>query len=136
MSEPTCDTSVLVPAIASWHEHHELARRGLRDVVALPAHVLFETVSVLSRLPDPMRISASVVVRALEQLGLPNVELPAAHHLPALHRLAEHGVSGGALYDGLVATTSSHHGLVLLTLDRRAERTYAAVGATYALLQA
>lgn len=39
------------------------------------------------------------------------------------------GVSGGATYDGLVGATAAEAHLPLLTLDRRARRTYEAVGA-------
>lgn len=134
MTDSTCDTSVVVPALASWHEHHDLARRSMQGVVALPACVLVETVSVLSRLPHPMRISASMVAQALEQLDLPVLALPATDHLPTLRLLAASGVTSGALYDGLVAATSTHHGFGLLTLDRRAERVYVVSGTDYTLL--
>ena len=52
--------------------------------------------------------------------------------LPA--RLAAVGVVGGSCYDALVAVTAMGHGLVLHTLDRRAERTYRLLGAPYELL--
>ncbi|MGV1007695.1 MAG: PIN domain-containing protein [Dermatophilaceae bacterium] len=56
MSHPaaTCDTSVVVAAFLSWHEQHEQARQALlRDVTAVPAHVLAEAFNVLTRLPAP-----------------------------------------------------------------------------------
>lgn len=45
-----------------------------------------------------------------------------------LQRLADAGVLGGACYDGLVALEADAHGHVLLTLDRRALRTYQRLG--------
>ena len=56
------DTSCLVAAVCSWHEHHpatveELVRRAKRreeTVMAAPA--LIETYSVLTRLPPPYRL--------------------------------------------------------------------------------
>jgi predicted nucleic acid-binding protein len=46
----------------------------------------------------------------------------------ALERLEERGVFGGATYDGLIAITAAAEGATLLTLDRRALRTYSLVG--------
>lgn len=55
------DTSVVVAAFASWHEGHEAALRALRRGVRLPAQVLVESYSVLTRLPPPHRAAAAVV---------------------------------------------------------------------------
>lgn len=43
-------------------------------------------------------------------------------------------VRGGAVYDALVARTARHHGLRLLTRDRRARRVYDLVGVDYSLV--
>jgi predicted nucleic acid-binding protein len=48
--------------------------------------------------------------------------------------LLRRGVSGGAVYDGLIALTAAHYEAELLTLDRRAERTYRRCGVRYRLL--
>lgn len=47
--------------------------------------------------------------------------------------LATAGVSDGSVYDGLIAATAAHNGAILLTADRRAARTYAALGAKFEL---
>lgn len=130
----TCDTSVLVPALAAWHEHHDIARPVVAAATALPGHVLMETLSVLTRLPAPHRIDGSVVVEALRHLWLPVVTLSSAGHLDTIERLTTHGVRGGAVYDGLVAATAKEHGLVLSTLDTRARATYDVIGVRYAVL--
>lgn len=44
------------------------------------------------------------------------------------------GLSGGALYDGLVAAAARRHKLPLITCDRRAEPTYRLLAVTYELL--
>ncbi|CAM4035271.1 type II toxin-antitoxin system VapC family toxin [Janibacter anophelis] len=124
----TCDTSVLVPALASWHEHHEVAGAAMARCTALPGHVLLETLSVLTRLPAPHRLDGPVVLEALEQLDLPVITLSPDGHLEALRRLTARGLRGGTVYDGLVASTAKEHDHALLTRDRRARQTYEAVG--------
>ncbi len=52
----------------------------------------------------------------------------------ALNRLEELGIWGGATYDGLIAMTAAAEGATLVTLDRRARRTYALVGADVELV--
>ena len=49
----------------------------------------------------------------------------AAHGTPTLLS----GIAGGAAYDGLIAVTARHYGYTLLTADRRAAPTYAALRA-------
>lgn len=41
---------------------------------------------------------------------------------------------GGAIYDAQIAATAKHHGLVLLSRDRRAATTYDLVGVDYELI--
>jgi predicted nucleic acid-binding protein len=51
-------------------------------------------------------------------------------------RLAASGVAGGATYDALIAETARSNGVRLVTLDRRAIRTYEIVGVDFSLLEA
>ena len=130
MSRLACDTSVLVPALLASHESHARALRVLLDGrVGIPAHVLAETFSVLTRLPAPHRIGSTDAAAALAQLPGEILPLDPARVIPLIMRLARHGFKGGAIYDGLVADTALQHGRTLLTLDRRALPTYDAVGA-------
>jgi predicted nucleic acid-binding protein len=46
------------------------------------------------------------------------------------------GVSGGAAYDGLIALSGLERGLEVVTLNKRAERTYLALQVPYTLLAA
>lgn len=130
----TCDTSVLIPALAAWHPFHADVRELTARLTHLPAHVLLETYSVLTRLPAPHRVRASVAGHLLEGLPLTLVQLPADRHMDVVTSLAGQDIRGGAVYDGLVAATAAHHGLELLTRDRRASRTYEVVGVNYRLV--
>jgi len=124
-----CDTSVLVAALVSWHPRRDEARRVVQSrVTALPAHVLLETFSVLTRLPAPHRIAPDDASAAVGMLQLRPLTLPGSAHRELLPRLAAHGIRGGAVYDGLVAATAAHHGAILLSLDKRARSTYEALG--------
>lgn len=123
-----CDSSVLVPALSGGHPFHAAASPVLDRVSALPAHVLLETYGTLTRLPGEDRVPASVAASMLETLGIGVVTLPGALFLPLLGSLAARGLIGGAVHDGLVAATAKHHDLTLVTRDRRARRTYEAVG--------
>jgi predicted nucleic acid-binding protein len=129
------DTSVVVAAFASWHEGHSAAQLALRKQPRLPAHVALEVYSVLTRLPPPHRAAPGVVVSFLEdRFRSPVLLLPAEEHFDLLHTATHLGITGGALYDALVAATAKQAGATLLTRDRRAVRTYEALNATYELV--
>lgn len=125
------DTSVVVAAFAPWHESHVEAREAIGRRTALPAHCALEAYSVLTRLPDPFRappdVAAEFIRRRFGSRWLDPGER--ARDLP--ERLAELGIVGGACYDALVAETARENGAVLLTLDRRAGRTYHLMGVEY-----
>ncbi|HLS33304.1 MAG TPA: type II toxin-antitoxin system VapC family toxin, partial [Brevibacterium sp.] len=131
----TCDTSVLVPALMTWHEHHDTARRAVLDgVQLLPAHVLLESYSVLTRLPAPHRIAPEDAAEAIAGLPMTAVSLPGDVHARLVAELGRARLQGGATYDALVAATAHHHDLRLLTRDRRARATYDALGAAYTVV--
>ncbi len=46
-------------------------------------------------------------------------------------RLSVLGIVGGGVYDALVGQAAAAHAAILLTRDRRAERTYAVLGLNY-----
>lgn len=131
----TCDTSVLVAALTGWHPYHDIAKGALRvRVQSIPAHVLLECYSVLTRLPAPHRITASVAGQLLGALDLALVGLPSENQRALVQRLAATGRGGGAVYDALVAATALHHQVTLLSLDVRARSIYDVVGVKYELL--
>lgn len=130
------DTSVVVAAFAPWHESHRLAVKVLSRRPRLIAHVALETYSVLTRLPAPHRAPPDIVVGFLRQnFTHEPLALPPLEQLEMLGTLPARGVTGGAVYDALVAATAAHVGESLVTLDRRAVPTYRAVGGTVEVLE-
>jgi predicted nucleic acid-binding protein len=105
------DTNCLVAAVCSWHGHHEAARREIErrhaagQELILSAHSLAETFSVLTRLPEPHRLSPEDALALIEanwgetQL----VALTAADYRVALRRCRDASIGGGAVYDALIA---------------------------------
>lgn len=126
------DTSVVVAAFASWHEGHASAIATLARRPRLPAHVIVETYSVLTRLPPPHRSPPEIAEAFLRQgfPGLP-LTLPGAAQRELVGFAAQAGLSGGAIYDALVAATARRARATLLTRDRRAVPAYEAVGVRY-----
>jgi hypothetical protein len=97
----------------------------------LPAHAAFETYSVLSRLPPPVRATPQDVIRFLRSWFespyptlAPGALAELLHGLPALH------ISGGATYDALIAAVAAADRAPLATCDRRALVTYRRFGVT------
>lgn len=122
------DSSVTVAAYATWHESHDAARRTIARGVALPAHVVIETYSVLTRMPPPHRAPPNIVASWLAQFTTILDPLDGPAHLSLITRLANCDVSGGASYDALVAQTCLIHGVTLVSNDARANRTYKKLG--------
>lgn len=119
------DTSVAVAVCAADHEHHDLTVAALDGRrLGLSGHAAYETFSVLTRMPPPARRSPQVVTRLL------TVNFPASRYLSPrraeelLARFATGSVAGGSVYDALVGATAEEHELTLVTLDRRALKTY------------
>lgn len=129
------DTSVVVAGFASWHEGHGPAAAALARGPRVPSHVLVETYSVLTRLPPPHRAPSDLVTAFLAQRfrQVPLTLAPRAW-LRLLDQAAELGVTGGAVYDALVAATVRQAGATLLTRDQRATAVYEKMGVAYELV--
>ena len=114
MSLYLCDTTCLVAAVSSWHEHHartlaEIDRRTNRgDELVLAAHSLAETYSVLTRLPAPRRLRAADALATIEAnwRTAPVVHLNGEETWTAIREAARLGASGGRMYDALIARTA------------------------------
>lgn len=124
------DTSAAVPFLMASHDAHPVVRAHLADArPVLTSHSLAETYSVLTRLPGDARLAAPDAVRLIEG-AFPDPSLPldpaVAGRIASV--LAPRGVTGGAVYDALVGLAASQAGTVLVTRDRRAAATYAALG--------
>ena len=129
------DTSVVVAAFASWHEAHAEAAALLSQEPRLPAHVILETYSVLTRLPPPHRAAAEIVESFLAENFSAAPLRPTSRSQRGLVRLAvQSGLTGGAIYDLLIAMTARQARAKLLTRDRRAVGAYKAVGVDFEIL--
>ena len=111
MSRYLCDTSALVAAVSSWHEHHdrtcaEIERRehGKEEMV-IAAHSLTETFAVLTRLPAPHRLRVTDAIDLIESnwRDTPTVHLTGAEMWSALREAQRRTMSGGRMYDVLIA---------------------------------
>jgi len=122
------DTSCLVAAVCSWHEHHaatvaELSRRVKRRedmVVAAPA--LVEAYAVLTRLPPPYRLRPADALAVMEGswARAEVVAVSGAETWSLLRGLPGAGIAGGSAYDALVAACARKAKVdVLLTWNRR-----------------
>ena len=125
----------MIAALSAWHEHHEAATQALSSVSALPAHVLIEAYSVLTRLPSGLAVPAAAAASVLAgRFGEPPLRLDDAEQASVIERLARTGVLGGASYDGLVALEAQAHDRSLLTLDLRAQSTYQRLGVAFTVI--
>jgi predicted nucleic acid-binding protein len=124
------DTSVAIASILEDHDGYAVVTNALTDRVAgLAGHAWFETFSVLTRLPGAARRGPVEVTQALRENFPETRWLPEKDTARLADSLADLGIAGGSVYDALVAMTAIAHGLVLLSRDRRALPTYAALGA-------
>jgi len=105
------DTNCLVAVVCSWHGHHETTRREIerRDAageeLVLSAHSLVETFSVLTRLPEPHRLSPKDAFALIEANWAETrlVALTGADYRVTLRRCRDASIGGGAVYDALIA---------------------------------
>lgn len=122
------DTSVVVPALVRSHEGHVAAGAVLADHPGIPMHVALESYSVLTRLPLSLRVRGSVAADLLARTFPVVITLDEEGQCNTVPELAEAGIAGGAVYDGIVALTALRAGATLCTRDRRARSTYEALG--------
>ncbi|MCX6394984.1 MAG: type II toxin-antitoxin system VapC family toxin [Propionibacteriales bacterium] len=129
------DTSAAVPFLVAGHLHHGTTFGALSGKnLGLAGHAAFETFSVLTRLPEPRRLSPARAAQLIRHNFPHTKHLSAARAARLTTRFAEAGVGGGAVYDGLVAACALEHGCVLATRDERALATYTALGVEILLL--
>ncbi len=121
------DTSVVVPALIEWHEQHQVALEAVADAV-IPGHAYLESYSVLTRMPGGVdrHIAREVLSRRFPPervLGLGSMT-----HDGIVDQSVAAEIDGGSTYDALIALIAHDNGYPLATRDRRAARTYEAVG--------
>lgn len=131
MTPVALDTSTAIPFVVASHPAHRHVRARLSGIdPMLTAHSLVETYSVLTRLPGDARLLPADAVRLMDDAFPTSAAVltpERTDRLPAL--LAPLGIAGGAVYDALVALAAIDAGALLLTRDRRAAGTYAALAA-------
>lgn len=111
------DTSCMVAAVCTWHEHHSRAsaeierrlQRRERMLVAAPA--LIEAYAVLTRLPAPHRLGPSDALLLLESNFMragKTVALTAESYTALLRQAPENGIAGGRSYAAVIAYCAAH----------------------------
>lgn len=123
------DTSIMVAAVCSWHEHHEVAaselerRLARKEMLVVAAPALIETYAVLTRLPPPHRLSAldaSVLLDANFLAGHKLIALGEADYRRLVKDASVQGVIGGRTYDWVIAACATKaRAAVLLTFNAR-----------------
>lgn len=134
-AEILLDTSAAIPFLIRGHASHPIVRSTLSGrELGLAGHAAFETYSVLTRLPEPARLSPRGAATVLAH-NFPRTAVLSARRTAALvSKLADAGISGGAVYDALVGAAAAERGSILATRDRRALTTYAGLGVEVLLL--
>lgn len=103
------DTSVLVPTFLGDHEHHEASLdaflRFEKRQACCAAHSLAEVYATLTRLPGKYRVSCEQAMLFLAEIrqGLTIVALDAEEYYATIERASALGVTGGMVYDALLA---------------------------------
>jgi predicted nucleic acid-binding protein len=106
------DSSVLVAALIQSHPHHDRSlpwlQRGQSGAVTflVASHTLAELYSVLTALPVRPRLSPPVVWRLIHEnveASAEVVSLAPADYLATIEGLSQGGLTGGIVYDALIA---------------------------------
>jgi predicted nucleic acid-binding protein len=105
------DTSCMIAAVCSWHEHHEAAANEIDSRIAgrakrmIAAPALIEAYAVLTRLPPPHRLSSQTTLILLEsnflKLGTV-IALNAKSYQALLLAAPKNNVAGGRAYDAVI----------------------------------
>ena len=129
------DTSVALAALDAGHSAHgpclEVVRRHRP---ALAGHAAFELFAVLTRMPGSLGVDPRDAAFLIDRVFPDVAWLSPADGRHLRDRLPVLGISGGAVYDALVAEAARTNGRGLLTRDQRARRTYDLLGVEYTLV--
>lgn len=119
------DTSAAIAVCSQDHPAHSAVIDAIGNSrVGLAGHAWFETFSVLTRLPPPQRRSAHDVLTLLRENFPATIFLTNDAQRSFTAELDALAISGGAIYDALVALAARAAELPLLSRDRRAASTY------------
>ena len=119
------DSSYLIALISDWHGQHARTLRSYmrwleeHAEILLPLHAVAESFSVLTRLPLPYRLSAQLAQQSLSENFAKHaivVGLQPQRFWRVMEGLARLGISGGQVYNALIAASASEaHASVLMT---------------------
>lgn len=129
MAALALDTSVVVPALLAWHEHHARALALVRaalggdEPLVLPVAVLVESFAVMTRLPAPWRLSpvdAHALLSGAFRSRAHVVGLDGAEGWDVLDAALGAGIAGGTTYDAQIAACARKAGASrIATFNRR-----------------
>jgi predicted nucleic acid-binding protein len=129
------DTSVAVAALDAGHTAHGACAAVVRSRrPALAGHAVWETFSVLTRMPGQLAVDAPTAAGVIARTFPTVTWLAPADAHALLARLQSIGIVGGAVYDALVGEAARTNGCRLLTRDLRARRTYDLLGVEHELV--
>ncbi|HEU4866940.1 MAG TPA: PIN domain-containing protein, partial [Actinomycetota bacterium] len=129
------DTSISVALAGVSHEVHDQVAKSLAGLtLGLSGHAAFETFSVLTRLPPPLRRPPTAVARLIAANFPESRFIGPEATRRLLEQLAELGIAGGSVYDALVGAAAAEHNLPLVTRDQRALETYRALNIRHEIL--
>jgi len=115
--------------VQTHRAHEEVVVWWAGRELALSASALAETYAVLTRLPGDLRVAPPDAARLLRTRFAEPLTLKRATTASLPDELSRLGISGGAVYDALVALTAVEHEAELATRDLRAKPIYEALGA-------
>ena len=123
------DTSFLIPAFLKQHPNHERTRTWIRKALqkknsfGISSQSISEVYSVLTTLPVSPRILPGTALQMIHENLLSKVqiiELEMADYREAVRMAAEKGLSGGIIFDILIAICfTKFKGDVLLTYNTK-----------------
>jgi len=129
------DTSVVIAGFATWHDGHDASLAVLDRRPRVPAHVLIESYSVLTRFPPPHRTPPATAMSFLRRRFVdPPLALQPGDHVRLVELVGRRGLAGGWIYDALIAWTAKLAGATLLTRDSRAIRVYETIAVPFDLV--
>jgi predicted nucleic acid-binding protein len=113
------DTSVLVAALVTSHPHHSRAFPWLRKAkeeeieLLISSHTIAELYAVLTTLPVSPRITPGLAWRLMSESVLSCATVAAlssSDYQSTIKGMSELGISGGAVYDALIAKAARKAG--------------------------
>jgi predicted nucleic acid-binding protein len=121
------DTSSFVAVVLPWHAQHatcvawlEAAKQRAIELV-ISVHTIAELYAVLTRMPSRPRITGDTAVQFIADIltAARPVSLSARDYQDLIALLAQSGLIGGVIYDGVIAKAAANEGVdYLLTLNK------------------